>query len=208
MDLNSLPAFDANQHAPKQLGGIVPPGKWPFVIADTDVVPTKANDGGMFIVTFDTPHGRIAMRYNLWNQSPKAVEIAYGQLSALCHATGVYQLGSWTNKGAALRNATGMIEVALQDADKPDGYTEVRRVFDKNGNEPGKAPAAAPQTTQANGTAWGGAPAATGAQQSTQPAWGATQGQPQQQPTQGAPTGWQPGPNAGPSNGAPPWANK
>lgn len=212
MDLNSLGSFDANQHAPKQLGGIVPPGKWPFVISNTDVVPTKANDGGMFVVEFSTPNGNISMRYNLWNQSPKAVEIAHGQLSALCHATGIYKIGSWQNKGAELRGAQGMIEVALQDADKPDGYTEVKRVFDKNGNEPGKAPAQAPQTTQqGNGaaTSWGAQSGAAQAQQPAQPTWGATQAQPQQQPAPAAPTGWQPGPNtAGPGNGAPPWAQK
>src|ERR1700674_4263699 len=122
--------FDANQHAPKQLGGIVPPGKWPFQITNTSIVPTKENDGGMFRVEFDTPHGRINMNYNLWNQSAKAVEIAHGQLSALCHATGIFKV-DYANEGAALRGAQGMIEVVLQDADKPDGYTQVRRVFDK-----------------------------------------------------------------------------
>lgn len=193
MDLNSLGSFDANQHAPKQLGASVPPGKWPFVISDTAIVPTKANDGGMFVVTFNTPSGQIAMRYNLWNQSPKAVEIAHGQLSALCHATGVFNL-KWPNQGAELRNAQGMIEVGLQDPDKPDGYTEVKKVYDKNGNEPGKGAAPAPQvqpqpqqapTQGAQGTGWGNA------------------SQPQQQAPQAqAPQGWSQGPSTGQ---APPW---
>ena len=203
MDLNSLGSFDANQHAPKQLGAIVPPGKWPFQISNTAIVPTKAGDGGMFVVDFNTPHGVAQMRYNLWNQSPKAVEIAHGQLSALCHATGVFKV-NWQTQGAELRGAQGMIEVALQDPEKPDGYTEVKRVFDKNGNEPGKAPATAPQP-QGNGQAWGGSPAASGAAQGQQPAWGATQAQPQQPATQQAPQGWTQGPSSGQ---APPWAQK
>ena len=198
--------FDANQHAPKQLGAIVPPGKWPFQISNTSIVPTKANDGGMFVVEFDTPQGRISMRYNLWNQNPKAVEIAHGQLSALCHATGVFKV-DYGNEGAALRGAQGMIEVALQDPEKPDGYTEVKRVYDKNGNEPGKAPAAAPQP-QGNGNTWGGQQAAAGAQQSAQPAWGATQAQPQPQPNPNPAQGqaWAPGPTAQGDTGKPPWA--
>lgn len=203
-------SFDANQHAPKQLGAIVPPGKWPFQISNTSIVPTKANDGGMFVVEFDTPQGRISMRYNLWNQNPKAVEIAHGQLSALCHATGVFKV-DYGNEGASLRGAMGMIEVGLQDADKPDGYTEVKRVFDKAGNEPGKAPAAAPQV-QGNGAAWGGAAQQQPAAQGAQPAWGATQAAPIAQAPNAAPgaPAWQPGPNAGaalPINN-PPWATK
>jgi hypothetical protein len=203
MDLNSLGSFDANQHAPKQLGAIVPPGKWPFVISNTEIVPTKAGDGGMFVVTFNTPHGTILMRYNLWNQNPKTVEIAHGQLSALCHATGVFKV-NWQTNGAELRNAQGMIDVALQDPDKPDGYTEVKKVYDKNGNEPGKAPAAAPQP-QGNGAAWGGAQQPAAQPQATQPAWGATQAQQPQQPTPAAPQGWQQGPSA-PAGEKPPWA--
>src|ERR1019366_457049 len=185
--------FDANQHAPKQLGAIVPPGKWPFQISNTSIVPTKANDGGMFIVEFDTPQGRIFKRYNLWNQAPKAVEIAHGELSALCHATGIFKV-DYANEGAALRGAMGMIEVALQDSDKPDGYTEVKRVFDKNGNEPGKAPAAPQMAPQSQGQV---------GQQQTPQAWGATQAQPNPNPQ-----AWAPGPTqAGATTDTkPPWA--
>ncbi len=203
MDLTTLGSFDANQHAPKQLGAIVPPGKWPFVISDTAIVPTKAGDGGMFVVTFNTPQGNIQMRYNLWNQSPKAVEIAHGQLSALCHATGVFKV-NWPNQGAELRNAQGMIEVGLQDPDKPDGYTEVKRVFDKNGNEPGKAPAAAPQAA-----GWNGQQQPTQAAPQAAPSWGtANQPAPQVASTpQAALQSWSQGPNTGVAQ-APPWAQK
>ncbi len=197
MDLNALGVFDANQHAPKQLGAIVPPGKWPFVISNTEVVPTKAGDGGMFVVTFNTPQGAIQMRYNLWNQSPKAVEIAHGQLSALCHATGVFKV-NWQTQGAELRNAQGMIDVALQDPDKPDGYTEVKKVYDKNGNEPGKP---SPQAQPGNGAVFQ-QPTATAAA----PAWGATPPAPQPQPNQQASQGWTQGSNTG--NPAPPWTQK
>jgi len=196
-------SFDANQHAPKQLGAVVPPGKWPFQISNTSIVPTKANDGGMFVVEFDTPQGRISMRYNLWNQSPKAVEIAHGQLSALCHATGVFKV-DYANEGAALRGAMGMIEVGLQDADKPDGYTEVKRVFDKNGNEPGKPPAAAPS---AGNGAWNTTQTPPQGQPTQQPAWGATQPATPANPAPSAPQGWSQGPAAQAAPN-PPWATK
>lgn len=199
--------FDASQFTPKQVGASVPPGKYPFQITMTSVVPTKANDGGMFVVEFGTPSGAIAFRYNLWNKSEQAVNIANGQLSALCHATGIFKL-DWDNEGAALRGARGMIEVGLQKGEEEGGYTEIKKVLDANGNEPGKAPAAAPQPAQS----WG-APQST-----SQPApqgnggWGATQPAATNLAPAAAPQGWQPGPSnaAAPAPsaapGAPPWA--
>ena len=188
--------WDATQFQPKQVGESHPIGKFPFSIANTEIVPTKDQKGGMFVVTFQTPAGTIAMRYNLWNESAKAVEIAHGQLSALCHATGVFKL-DWQNDGAALRNAKGMIDVGYQkgeepSADKPHGgYTEVKKVLDANGNEPGKPPQAAPQAQ-----AWT-APKADAAPSG----WGA-QNQPNPNPPNPAPGGWQ---QNQPQNN-PPWA--
>lgn len=202
-------SFNANQHAPKQLGGIHPVGKFPATISNTAIVPTKDNDGGMFVVDFTTPAGVAIMRYNLWNNSPKAVEIAHGQLSALCHVTGVFQL-AWESEGAALRGAQCMIEVVLDDVNKPDGYTKILRVFDTKGNEPGKAPAQ-PQTT---GQQWGGAQQQPAAQGQLPQSWG-QQTQPQQpQAPQQAPQGWQQGPNINSAQvgtgqaQSPPWAQK
>ncbi len=172
----------------------------------------------MFVVAFTTPQGMISKRYNLWNNSPKAVEIAHKELSALCHATGIFQL-TFKDDGAALRNAQGVIEIDWQKGNEPTaekpggGYTEVKKVLDRNGNEPGKAPVAAPQTQ-----GWGNAQQAPAQQapQQTQPAANSggwqngpapvQQVQPQQQqPTN---TSWQPGPTQGqtPVGEKPPWA--
>lgn len=205
-------SFDANQHQPKQGIGSHPIGKFPATISGTSCEPTKDQSGGMFIVEFTTPAGQIMTRYNLWNQSPKAVEIAHGQLSALCHATGIFKL-DFNNDGAALRNARCMIEVSYQKGEEPTaekpqgGYVEVKKVYDAAGNEPGKAPVGAPQPQ--------GAPM----QQQPNGGWAAPQQPAQpQQPANPAPGGWAPqqGPapqantnpgwqqNASPSN--PPWA--
>lgn len=205
--------FDANQFEPRQIGGGHPVGsKFDFEITHTEVKPTKDGSGGLFVVTFTTPAGQIDFRYNLFNQSAKAVEIAHGQFSALCRAVGRYQV-DFNNDGAVLRGARGKLDVGYQKgeeptAEKPEGgYVEVKRVYDAAGNEPGKAPAQ-PQTqaqpqqasqpqasqpmTQQPGGGWGNAaPAGNG---------NAAASQPQPHGNGGA---WQPG-NAAP-NAAPPW---
>lgn len=214
-------SFDASQFKPQQGFDKVMPGRYPFQITNTEIVATKDNSGGMFVVTFQTPAGTIQSRYNLWNSSPKAVEIAHGQLSALCHATGIFRL-NWQTEGAELRGGIGQIDVGFQNGqeptpDKPEGgYTEIKRIYDKDGIEPGKQkPSPAPQMqpqpsapmTSQQGGGWGApnqqAPQAP--QQANAPAWGAAsnpmpqQGQTGQ--TQSAP--WTQGPSG---QGTPPWA--
>jgi hypothetical protein len=229
--------FDANQFEPKQIGGGHPPGnKFPFEITNTEVVATKDNDGGMFVVEFSTPAGSIVMRYNLFNKSPKAVEIAHGQFSALCRAVGRYQV-DFNNDGAVLRGARGLLDVGWQrgqepSAEKPDGgYTEVKKVYDIHGIEPGKNNAVSQQQPQTQQNAQPSQPNQPMTQQPnggwTQPQQGqpmTNQQPPQgwQQPQSGAvqqtnpqqnaqqtnPQGqaWQPG-NAAPG-GNPPWGSR
>ncbi len=182
-------SFDASQFTPSQAQGAHPAGVFDATISNTLIKPTKAADGGLFEVEFSTNSGRISNRYNLWNPSPQAVEIAHKELSALCYATGIFKL-DFRNDGAALRNARCKIEVAKQANSE---YMEVKRVLDMNGNEPGRAPAPAsvPMTRDANG-GWGA---------QTEPAkpaalagWSSTQAQPQSNP---------------PANpNAPPWAQR
>ncbi len=190
MPMNS--SFDASQFAPKQGGGAHPVGKgFDATISNTSIEPTKAGDGGMFLVEFTTPAGRIVSRYNLWNKNEKAVQIARGELSALCHATGVFRL-DFQNDGAALRNARCKIDVGLQNEAEPDGYVEVKKVFDANGNEPGRGPTMPAQPQQA-------------AQTAPMNAWGNPPPAPAQAPAQ-APA-WQPNPTGNQSApAAPPWA--
>lgn len=213
----SYGSFDATQHQPRQGGQAHPVGKYPFTITDTAINPTKDGQGGMFIVTFTSPSGDIVNRYNLWNNSPKAVEIAHGQLSALCYATGVFRI-NFDNAGAELRGARGMMEIGYQKGEEPTaekpagGYVELKKVYDANGNEPGKS-TPAPQPQQV-------APAAAG------PPWPGPNPAPQASPPVNpnvAPVGWQPqgtqapqqslnGPGGawqqGPTQANPPWANK
>lgn len=138
--------FDATNIVPQQSSGKHPEGTFPATITETRAEPTKDGTGGMFVVEFTSAGGSIANRYNLWNKSDKAVEIAQKELSALCHATGIFKLSmsaeNLTMCGHELRGAPCVIKVRPQPNNTD--YMEVEKVFDKNGNEPGKA-AAAPQ---------------------------------------------------------------
>jgi len=156
--------FNAQQYEPRQGAGPHPVGDFVATISETSIVPTKDGTGGLFQVNFTTDHGKQTRRFNLWNPNTKAVEIAHHELSALCHATGVYNV-SMRNDGAALHGARCKIRVGLQAGDeaKEKGYTEIKLILDMNGNEPGKAPApqqaAPPAAAPAAGAPWG-APAA------------------------------------------------
>jgi hypothetical protein len=207
--------FDATQVEPQQGLSKHPAGMFDFLISSTYGKTTKAGDGGMLVVEFTSPAGRIENRYNLFNNSAQAVDIAQKQLSALCHAVGVFKLSFPKNPdgspnlpmmAAELRNARGRMEVGPQQNNAE--YMEVKRVFDVNGNEPGKSGNAAPQPQQQPQQQ---APMT----QNGQGGWG---GQPQQQnpapqqntappPNNNAGGGW--GGNAAPANNGgnakPPW---
>jgi hypothetical protein len=207
--------FDARSVAPQQGFDNHPPGMWDAQITNTFAKTTQTNQG-MFRVEFTTPVGRIENGYNIWNDSPKAVEIAQKELSALCHATGIYKISFPKDQGGnpilseagrELRGGRCKIEVVPQTqkdgSPHPNGYMEVKKIYDANGNEPGKS-GVAPQPMQAAPQQQ--APAQAGWSQPPQQAQPQQQGgwvQPapqQQQPQQG----WQQGPQAGPQTGQAP----
>lgn len=181
-----IAAFNAHQFDPSQSSGSLPVGKHPVVITESEVKANGANDGGYLELNLriiDGPQAGTtgAYRLNLYNKSEKAVEIAHRQMSALCHVIGVYNV----METQAMHNLPFIIEVGMQKGEEAiaKGYTEVKKVFDINGNEPGKAGA--------------GQQAAQPAQGFQQPA----QQQPQQQQQQAAPAagGW----GQQPAGGAP-----
>lgn len=229
--------FDARQVQPKQGGGRHPVGnKFPFRITSTEAKATKHDPGqqpkgGLFAVEFTSPAGSIIFNYNLWNESEQARKIANEQLSALCHATGIFQL-DFKNDGAALRGAQGLMDIGFQkgnepSAEKPEGgYVEIKKIYDMAGNEPGKAPAQAqqPQTTgfvQQQPQTQQGAPQVQsgwngGAQQPAQNqapqqapqggGWGGQQPQQQQPQQNGGTPQWAQNASGAPQN--PPWGSQ
>jgi len=211
-------SFDANTVAPEQGGTKHPVGLFPFQISNTAVVMSKDEKSTMFKVTFDTPAGSIDKHYNLKHENPQTVEIAQKQLSALCHATGVFKL-NWANQGRELVGARGSLNVDWQKNQEPGsekggptgGYVEVKKVMDIAGNEPGKAPAAQaqPQTFAPQQQPQQTAPM----QQQPAGGWNAPQtaAQPQQaqQPVQqGNATGPAWGAPQGQAAPPPPWGQK
>ena len=191
-----LQAFNAQQYDPTQGGGNLPVGRHPSIIESSEVKANKANDGGYLqlnVKLIDGPQTGTtgAYRLNLYHSNPQTAEIAHRQLSAICHCVGVFNV----QDSGQLHNIPFIIEVGLQKGEEAaqKGYTEVKKVFDINGNEPGKAgqgaPAAQPQQQPQGGGAWGGQPAQQPAAQpqGNAPAWGG--GQPAQQQPQGAPAG-------------------
>lgn len=189
--------FDANQFDPTQSSGQLPVGKHPVMAIDSEVVPTKNNDGGMLVYTLQITDGPSKgatgpYRLNLYNASPKAVEIAQRQFSAMCHAVGVFNV----QDSAQLHNIPFVVEVGVQKGQ--ENYTEIKKVFDANGNEPGKggapqqAQAQQPQQQQAQSGAWGGQQQQAAPQQQPEPqqqqaAWGQPPVQQPQQQQQAAP---------------------
>ena len=229
-----LQAFNAQQYDPTQGGGNLPVGRHPSIIESSEVKANKANDGGYLqlnVKLIDGPQTGTtgAYRLNLYHSNPQTAEIAHRQLSAICHCVGVFNV----QDSGQLHNIPFIIEVGLQKGEEAaqKGYTEVKKVFDINGNEPGKAgqgaPAAQPQQQpaaqggfgqqqpaaqpQGNAPAWGGGQPAQqqpqGAPAGNAPAWGQ---QPAQQPAAQQPAqqagGWQQGGTA-PAGGAP-WGQR
>jgi uncharacterized protein DUF669 len=149
--------FNANQYQPQYGGaGGLPPGKFKGVIANHTAETTQDNQGG-YIALHLTPiegslQGQVQVdRLNLHNKSAKAVEIANKQLSAYCHVLGKFQFDDFSE----LHNIPFIFEIGWQKGEEPSetkpqgGYTEVKRIFDINGNEPGKAGSGpAPQQQQ------------------------------------------------------------
>lgn len=233
-----IQAFNAQQYDPTQGGGNLPVGRHPSIIESSEVKANKANDGGYLqlnVKLIDGPQTGTtgAYRLNLYHSNPQTAEIAHRQLSAICHCVGVFNV----QDSSQLHNIPFIIEVGLQKGEEAaqKGYTEVKKVFDINGNEPGKAgqgaPAAQPQQQpaaqggfgqqqpaqqpaaqpQGNAPAWGGGQPAQqqpqGAPAGNAPAWGQ---QPAQQPAAQQPAqqagGWQQG-GAAPAGGAP-WGQR
>lgn len=211
--------FDARKYEP-QFGGMGghPPGMFDFMITDTCGKNTKDNAGGYLEVEMTSPVGKIQIRFNLFNQSQQAVQIANSQLAALCHVTGIFNLsfprgpnGEMNNFARELRGGRGRMEIGYQKGQEPTpenpkgGYVEVKKLFDVNGNEAGKSGAAPQQMMPASQPVQ---PTLQPQQTSPNGGWNAPQQQqpaPQAQPNAG---GWSHQPQAQGGPAAPPWGQR
>ncbi len=209
-----LQGFDATTVDPTQGAGQMPIGKHPVIIAGSEIKATSSGNGGMLVLELaitDGPNkGQTgAYRLNLYNPNQQAAQIAQRQLSAICHVTGVFKVSD----SSQLHNIPFFVEVGYQKGEEPGpnnpeakGYTEVKKVFDMHGNEPGKKPAnTAPQPAAQSFAP----PSAPPAQQApAAPGWGAPAQPAAGFPAQSAPPApapWQQTP-AAPAGAKPPWA--
>jgi Protein of unknown function (DUF669) len=76
----------------------MPAGWYTAQIVESELKKTTDQTGEYLAVTMEIMSGNFSKRklfdrFNLTNKNPQAVEIAYRQLSALSHATGVLQIG-------------------------------------------------------------------------------------------------------------------
>ena len=214
--------FDATQVDPSQGAGQLPVSDdqgHKVIIVDSEIKSTKDETGGYLELTLSVVEGQAqgatgAYRLNLFNANQQAVEIAHRQLSAICHAIGVFQV----QDSSQLHNQPFRVIVGKQKGSEE--YTEVKRVLDVNGNKPGANKSNAPAQPQPQPQAQTPAPsqpAPQGGQQ--QPQWGQPQSQPQQannngqqapwgggqqQPAQPQQQNWQ----QGNQQSTPPWGNQ
>lgn len=188
--------FNAQQYTPRYGGGSneqLPPGKYTGVIVSAEPVNTTDAGGnikgGYLALTLTPTEGALVGqkhidRLNLHHSNPKTVEIANEQMSAYCHVLGQFSIAD-TNQ---LCNIPFQFEIGWQKNNEPSqekpngGYTEVKAIFDVNGNPPGKA-GSGPQVQQQQQPMQQQPPAQVAPAQQQQP----MQQQPAQQPQGG---GW------------------
>ncbi|MFZ1074789.1 MAG: DUF669 domain-containing protein [Minisyncoccia bacterium] len=182
--------FNAATVDPTQGPEVWPLADYPLEITKEEVKAVKDDASSTYLeLTLTCLDGQFKgkthpYRLNLWNSNQESQRIAYQQLSALCHAIGRIQIADTSHLiGGRL---IGVIGPQKNDA----RYSEVKRVKDMNGNEPGRASHA--PATAAPAPSYGAAPTPAYAQPGPAPT-AAAPAQPQggwQAPAPAAAPGW------------------
>ncbi len=92
----NLNGFNANNVDPATDFEPIPAGKYVAIVTGSEMKPTKSGSGHFLELTFQVIDGpyknrMLWSRLNLDNPNPQAVQIAQGELSAICRAVGVMQ---------------------------------------------------------------------------------------------------------------------
>ena len=148
--------FDATSVEPSSPMEILPPGKYPVHIIDSEMRETRSG-GQMLKLTMEVLDGpskgrKLWDNLNLVNANPQAQEIAHRTLSAICHATGKMQVQD--SEELHFRPMIATVEVGIDDRDKalpPDEQRKQNRIkgySSADGSAPAR-PASAPRTNAA-----------------------------------------------------------
>lgn len=95
--------FDASQVAPQVAYEPVPAGWYTAMITASEMKPTNDGQGQYLKLEFTICEGahqnrKVYTNLNFVNHNPMAVEIAYRQLSAICHSVGHLRIKNDTNE--------------------------------------------------------------------------------------------------------------
>jgi hypothetical protein len=154
-DLN----FDANKVKPNSKPDPIPVGEYRLAITSSEVKPVSTGKGrclNLELVVLDEGQykGRkIFTNLNVQHENAQAQEIAQGELSAICHATGVLTL---TNS-SQLHNKPMLCKVAIKPGNNgydPKNVIKSYKPADGSAVVGSVAPAAAAAPVAANAPAW------------------------------------------------------
>lgn len=148
--------FDARTVEPA--GAVIPPEWYPACIVKHEIKRTSAGDGQYVSFTFQIASGtyqnrKLTENLNLWNKNEQTVQIAKGQLSAICRAVNVLTLAS-NDDILKLYNKVLMIRVVVKKDDSFGDKNEIKAYKPKSaGPVPPVAQPATPIAAPAPGAA-------------------------------------------------------
>lgn len=133
--------FNASQVAPQTQPEPVDTAWYPVLITSAEEKPNSKGTGSYLELGFTIQGGQFANRVvkgrlNLNNPNQQAVEIAQGELSAICHVTGRMQL---QHESQLLGAALQIYAIKSPRNDRPGQFSnDIQGYRDMNGNEPGQ----------------------------------------------------------------------
>jgi len=124
--------FNANEVEPTSSFDPIPAGKYVAAISESQMKPTKSGNGHYLELTFDILDGqfkgrKVWARLNLDNPNAQAVQIARGELSAICRAVRVMQ----PKDSAELHNLPLSIKVSCKKRDDSGEITNEIKGYEK-----------------------------------------------------------------------------
>ncbi len=140
----SLLNFNAEEVAPSTGFDAIPAGKYQAVITESEMKPTKSGTGQYLELAFEVIDGefkgrKLWSRLNLENPNEQAVQIARGDLSAICRAVNVLR----PRDSAELHNLPLIISVRCRKNPESDEIVNEIKGYESRGGSftPPQAPA-------------------------------------------------------------------